>query len=59
MRESIHAKMNMLMRRLAPVRPNSRRFCRIIEHYEMMNKVDQKHIEKKGGGILAGPLLQR
>ena len=61
MGESIHAKMNMLMRRLAPVRPNSRRLWKIIEHYEMMNKVDQKHLEKRKkkntGRTIAATLL--
>ena len=47
MGESIHVKMNMLLRRLAPVRPHFRRLWTIIEHYEMMDTVDQKHLDKR------------
>ena len=61
MGESIHAQMNMLMRRLAPVRPKSRRLWKIIENYEMMNKVDPKHLEKRKkkmtGRTIAATLL--
>ena len=47
MGKSIHAKKNMLIRRLAPVCPNSRRLWKIMEHCEMMTKVEQKHFEKR------------
>ena len=61
MEERNHDKLIMLMRRLAPVCPNSRRLWKIIEHYEMMNKVDQKHLEKRKkkntGRTIAATLL--
>ena len=41
MGESIHATMNTIGRRLAPIRPKSRMLWKIVEQYEMMNHVDK------------------
>ena len=47
MGESIHATMNGIGRKLAPIRPKSRRLWKIVEQYEMMNHVDKSLIAKK------------
>jgi hypothetical protein len=47
MGESIHATMNSIGRKLAPIRPKSRRLWKIVEQYEMMNHVDTSLIAKK------------
>jgi hypothetical protein len=47
MGESIHATMNSIGRKLAPIRPKSRRLWKIVEQYEMMNHVDKSLIAKK------------
>ena len=47
MGESIHATMNSIGRKLAPIHPKSRRLWKIVEQYEMMNHVDKSLIAKK------------
>ena len=47
MGESIHATMNTIGRKLAPICPKSRRLLKIVEQYEMMNHVDTILIAKK------------
>jgi hypothetical protein len=47
MGENIHAKMNSIGRKLAPIRPKSRRLWKIVEQYDMMNHVDTSLIAKK------------
>jgi hypothetical protein len=44
MRESIHATMNSIGRKLAPICPKSRK---IVEQYVIMNHVDKSLIAKK------------
>ena len=47
MGESIHAQMNNIARRFAPVRPKSMRLWRIVEQYEMSNHVDKSLLAKR------------
>ena len=47
MGESIHATMNSIGRKLAPIHPKSRRLWKIVEQYEMMNHVDKRLKSKK------------
>ena len=47
MGENIHAKMNSIGRKLAPIRLKSRRLWKIVEQYDMMNHVDTSLIAKK------------
>jgi hypothetical protein len=47
MGESIHAKMNNIGRKFAPIRPKSRRLWKIVEQYEMSNHVDKSLLAKR------------
>ena len=44
---SIHATINSIGRKLAPIHPKSRRLWKIVEQYEMMNHVNKSRIAKK------------
>ena len=47
MGESIHATMNSIGKKLAPIRPKSRKQWKIVKQYELMNHVDKSLIAKK------------
>ena len=45
--ESIHAKMNKLMRRFSSVRPKEERLWKIIEEFEMLNGVNFENLKPR------------
>ena len=47
MTDNMTSIMNSIGRKLAPIRPKSRRLWKIVEQYEMMNHVDKSLIAKK------------
>jgi hypothetical protein len=45
--ESIHAKMNKLMRRFSPMRPKEERLWKIVEEYERQNGINKESIQAR------------